>query len=301
MSDFLNVKEKYFDYVLVDGLWEFHRNYHVMRYLSNGKIKTGGIFGVLKDLISIRKRYVTKFRRIYILWDSTGYKKKEKLKSYKANRAKLKDSFFQQLKLLKELLTYLGIPQITVKRIEADDLAHYFVTKKYKDKKILLFAKDSDWVKLLNKNVFMMSKMNEVQDKKSVDEKLGFDCRKILIFKSIVGDKKDNVFGVSYLNRKQLNKIINKAGSLTDTFKICNVLKKVEKYKKFKKISEKILEHEKLIKRNYNLLNYVRIKDEEVNIDLGLNDFNLFEKLSKKLKLKSIIKMYKLYNKGGKI
>jgi len=113
-------------------------------------------------------------------------------------------------------------------------------------KKILLVSSDKDWFQMMeNNNDVYILQNNIVYNKKEIERRDELNIDKYCIFKSIVGSKKNNIIGISRMNKRFVWELIKKADDINDIF--CLNLRNNINY-------DKILENESLIRKNYELV-----------------------------------------------
>jgi 5'-3' exonuclease len=234
-------------HLLIDANNCFHRH----NFTSNLTLPTGekisGVFGVFKEVTSLVAKYNP--TNVVVVWDrGKSAKKLELYPDYKAsrkekNQEELENMIFQ-MKVVKELLNFLPIRQIAVKNIEADDVIG-FLAKKLEGRKIIA-STDTDFYQLINDSTIIVSSRKGIiqeLDRKAINEKLGFNVEKYIIYKSLIGDSSDNIKGVSGIGKIKAIKYINK-----------------------EPIKETV--DKELLKRNYKLIKLAALldKDDLLNI-----------------------------------
>jgi len=201
MKDFIKKNdENNYDIVLVDYLNLYYKYSWVFRNLSVKGNQTGCIYGFYSLIKNIKAKYNPK--KIIICQDSYNNFRKSESSDYKSDRNKKAESFWIQDKILKKSLTYYSneIIQASSVGYEADDIAAYFVNK-YKDKKILLYSSDTDWLTLLiNDNIKVFRKINKTTkafNKQEIEEyileKFGIELECFNLFSILNGVAHNNV------------------------------------------------------------------------------------------------------------
>lgn len=245
----MNIKDEInknnFDLILIDAMNYVRKYDWVMKdFVTSTGIKTGIIYGILNFVCSLRKRY--KNSSIIFCWDSSPSKKKSLDCDYKANRKHLDmNDFWKQIRELKLLLSFFNIIQYYAEGYEADDIAAK-ISKEETGKKILLVSSDKDWFQMMeNNNDVYILQNNIIYNKKEIERRDELNIDKYCIFKSIVGSKKNNIIGISRMNKRFVWELIKKADDINDIF--CLNLRNNINY-------DKILENESLIRKNYELV-----------------------------------------------
>jgi len=219
---------------------------------------------VLTAFLSQIRKVITEIKPQYliIIWDTQEQTQKHKDHDfYKANRIKnysnFEDSPFHHLENIKKLLQILHITNIEIKGFEADEIiataAHKFNSKSNKNQ-TYIFSNDLDFYQLLSNNVSLVNikrKEINVVTPKWLMENLGIRSDKYVLFKSLTGDRADNIRGIPNIGAKRAAKIINK-----------DIKFDFEKFYKILEINKK------LITLNTNL-----------KIDFDFNNFDLMDNI----------------------
>lgn len=265
------ISKNNFDFILIDAMNYVRKYDWVMKDIkTNAGVKTGIIYGILNFVCSLKIKY--KKSSIVFCWDSSPSKKKSLDCDYKANRKHLDMSdLWRQIRELKLLLSFFNVIQYYAEGYEADDVAAK-ISKEKTGKKILLVSSDKDWFQMMedNDNVFILQN-NIIYNKREIEKRDEINIDKYCIFKSIVGSKKNNINGISRMNKKFVWGLMKRVNSIDDIF--CLNLRNNMNY-------NKILESEVLIKKNYKL---VRLLDSGFKIQ-EIERINDKRKLLTKLK-----------------
>ena len=219
-----------YDMLLIDADMMAHRQYHAYKKqqlsteLSGQLIETGMLFGTLKTLITLQRRYDPK--KIIFLYDDQECFRKQISSEYKSNRGEKSESFLEQIRLTIGVLAFLGMRQIKAENYEADDLIATWVTQRiYDNEKTLIVSTDKDLYCLLNNNVDMLlhnpkQRLFTTQDFK---DRFGIDNSSFPIFLGLTGDKTDCIMGLKGYGPKTATKlIIESSGNIKTIIKQLN-------------------------------------------------------------------------------
>ena len=173
--------------------------------------------------------------RIIITADqgSSSYRK-ALLPEYKGNRQELRDKqteeeaeaflrFFEEYTSALEFMKAQGLLVLQYDKIEADDIAAY-VTKILPDHKIWLISTDHDWDLLINENVsrWAYTTRNEFRLDNWYDAKDHLVSPELFIsYKCLVGDKGDNIPGITQVGPKRAAALIEDYGDVFDIYDAC--------------------------------------------------------------------------------
>ncbi|MBJ8326127.1 DNA polymerase I [Streptococcus pacificus] len=146
----------------------------------------------------------------------------EMFSDYKAGRAKTPDEFREQFPFIKEMLTALGIKYYELDRYEADDIigtldklaengeVFYDVTIVSGDKDLIQLTDDNTVVEISKKGV---SEFEEFTPDYLMT-KMGITPTQFIDLKALMGDKSDNIPGVTKIGEKTGLKLLLEHGSL---------------------------------------------------------------------------------------
>src|SRR5437762_9766451 len=128
--------------------------------LTCGGMETQAAFGIIKTLRTALME--TPDYNPFVLWDGRAEWRFKLHPEYKNKRSDtpekvaMKESYAKQKPFIERLLSTLGVRQMTAYKMEADDLAGYFVHKLSADPSNMvgLLSGDGDWVQLVRRNVW---------------------------------------------------------------------------------------------------------------------------------------------------
>lgn len=255
--------------------------YGKIMHTSTG-IYTNAIYGFMRTLIKIIK--MQKPSHIAVAWDiSRNTFRREIDKDYKGTRNETPEPLKDQFKLCQEILKEMNIMQFMDSRYEADDFCGSLSTKFENEIPVRILTKDNDYLQLVTKNtrlwlmftteekangLFKKYKLNKddynIPDKafelteKLVKEEFGIKPCQVPDLKSLVGDKSDNIKGVSGVGEASAVPLISYYGSVE---KLYEAIENLDKAKE-KEIKE-LWKSELSIKRSP--LNYLlKTSDTEI-------------------------------------
>ena len=241
--------------LIVDGMNTFIRSFVTIQSINPKGHHIGGLTGFLKSVAyNIRILDPT---RVIIVWDGKGSSTNRKNidSNYKATRGHRRitnwqvfddleeeyDSMQSQVERVKDYLGCLPVINITMDKLEADDVMAY-MAKKFAENgnKATIVSSDRDFLQLIRPNLEVYSpikkKMFTVDNIKT---ELGVLPDNYNIVKALLGDNSDNLPGIKGLGIKTVQKEFPKL--LTDTdvtldyiYKICE--EKMDDKKIFPKI-----------------------------------------------------------------
>ena len=240
---------------------------------STGK-EIKGLVGFLGSI----KKIADKFNpySIVVIFDSET-SKDTNLKihnDYKANRKDFsnvleEDNPFSQLPLIQSALDFLSINYLEVEKNEADDyIASLIKNNMSDDYEYIIVSNDTDFIQLIDNNVFLYvlkGKNSILYNKELIVDKYQVEPSKFALYKSLVGDKSDNIDGVKGIGPLTASKLL-KYDSIEDYIlnnigRISNILKdnklKIERNIKLITLNKKINTSEiKISKLSTKIYNY---------------------------------------------
>lgn len=191
--------------------------------LSHNGMSTSAVHGALSSLIKIMYEY-DRCTPI-ILWDGAAQWRKDLYPDYKGQRANsqekanIRADYSRQSKIIKRIISAMGIPQMLHEDMEADDLAGLIIRSLDPNKyEILMVSSDHDWWQGLADNTAWYSHKTKefltIEDLKSDRVKDGpFDSPEHFIeCKSLVSDSSDSITGIHGVGMKTAKKILAKLG-----------------------------------------------------------------------------------------
>ena len=194
---------------LLDGYALIYRSYFAFirkPLLAPDGHNSSAVFGFFRTLLSLFKSYDPELFAVILDSASPTFRHK-RYPDYKATREKAPQDLHAQVPIIKEILTAMGIRQITCEGFEADDIiASYATNAKTEGRDCYIISGDKDLMQLVGSGVYSL-----VPDKASgyaemgpaeVSEKFGVPPQQILDYLALIGDSSDNIPGVRGIGPK---------------------------------------------------------------------------------------------------
>jgi DNA polymerase-1 len=277
--------------LIVDALNTFMRSYAAIPTLDEDGNHIGGMAGFMKSLgFAIRSFKPT---RVVLVFDGKGgsQRRRKIYKEYKANRkppTRLNRSYDMttdeqerenmkwQLVSLVEMVECLPVSILALDHIEADDTIAYFselVTKNGGNS--IIYSTDKDFLQMVNENV----KLYNPVKKKTFDidvvlETYGVHPNNFVFYRSLLGDKSDNIDGIKGAGEKTVLKYIPELADANTEVNLDLVEQKYADIKKKPKLVENILDNTSIVNRNLELMN---LRDVNINIDAKMKILHKYE------------------------
>lgn len=218
--------------VIIDGMSIFYRGFFAMPGLSlPDGTPTGGVFGFASIAIEVIKQLKPDY--VAVAWDvknTSTHKRREIFNDYKAGRQKPPQEFYDQIPILHQMLEAFGWPLYELENYEADDIMGTFSEiASDKNIKTCIVTGDYDMLQLLNNNVsvYITKKGSELLkfDEPAFEQKYGVKVSQFVDYKALVGDKSDNIPGVTGVGPKAAEKLLNQFSNLEKIYENLDVQK----------------------------------------------------------------------------
>lgn len=213
-----------------------------------------GTLGFVGALIKIIQ--MTSPTHIAVFFDGEHKNKRtELLADYKANRKDYsempeEENPFSQLKDVFNALTYMKICYKEITDLEADDIIAAYVNKYSGKLKIVISSFDSDFFQLINGNTQILRYRGEktvLCGTEYVKDKFNIMPCQYADFKSLTGDKADNIKGAEKIGAKTAASLINQFGNLESIIENAEFIAKPS-------IRNSVIKNADRLKINYKLI-----------------------------------------------
>lgn len=243
--------------LLVDGNYYAYRSFFAIRGLSNSKGEpTNAIFGFVKAIRRMIQHLSPDFAAV--CWD-TGLplRRVELQPTYKQHRAEMPDDMAPQLPFIRELVTQMGLHNLSLPDTEADDLmASYACAAHQEDICSVLATNDKDLLSLVDDcvSIYSTAKADLTPPEEfallgveAITRKWGVPPPRILDVLALSGDASDNIAGVPGVGPKTATTLILEAGSVESLLENVAALPNV-------KLRDKIAAAESQIRQNCEMV-----------------------------------------------
>jgi DNA polymerase-1 len=187
-----------------------------------------------------------------------------------------KENMKWQLVSLVEMVECLPVSILALDNIEADDAIAYFselVTKNGGNS--IIYSTDKDFLQMVNENVKLYNPVKKKTfDVNIVLETYGVHPNNFVFYRSLLGDKSDNIDGIKGAGEKTVLKYIPELAESTIEVNLDLIEQKYTDIKKKPKLVENILDNTSIVNRNLQLMN---LHDVDINIDAKMKILNKFE------------------------
>ena len=229
--------------LLVDGSSYLYRAYHALPPLETS---SGQPTGAIKGVVSMLKRLHADYpdSPIIVVFDAKGPTFRDSMyANYKAHRPPMPDELRSQIEPLHAIVTALGFPLLCEPGVEADDVIGTLAKQaSAQGRKVVVSTGDKDMAQLVDDQITLVNTMSDtVLDPAGVRAKYGFDPDKMIDFLALMGDKVDNIPGVSGVGEKTALGLIQGIGGLEDIYRNLDRLKDLP-IRGAKSLAEKLIE-----------------------------------------------------------
>lgn len=181
-------------------------------------LNTSAVFGFTNILLwLLEKENPDYFAAVFDLKEPTFRHKA--YPAYKATREKMPDDMAASLPYIDEVVEALGLPHLSLKGYEADDVIGTLVHRARGEKiEAYIVSGDKDFMQLIGPGVRLYNTRKPddlmVVDEAGVKEKFGVKPEQVIDVLALMGDASDNVPGVPGVGEKTAQALIQEYGSL---------------------------------------------------------------------------------------
>jgi len=221
-----HLRERNSRVLIIDGLNTFIRSWTTNPTMNEDGDHTGGVIGSLKS-IGYQIREFNPTRCIVTFDGKDGSQSRKKIhEGYKAGREKnrfrvnrqyqgMMDeeeerlSMKQQFIWLNDILDYLPVSTMIYDGIEADDTIAYLTKHNESDlgNEVVIVSTDKDFLQLVSDKVKVFSPTKKkLYDRQMVFDEYGIWPENLLLYRTLDGDKSDNIPGIKGCGIKTLLK-----------------------------------------------------------------------------------------------
>ncbi len=202
--------------LLVDGSNYLFRAYHALPPLTTSR---GEPSGALKGFCGMLKNVKTLIKPDFAacVFDAPGKNfRHETYPEYKANRPPMPDELRRQIEPIMEMVKLEGWPLLQISGVEADDVLATLAKKgEALGWEVFIATGDKDLAQVVNDQVKLVNTMtHEILDADKVLEKYGVRPDEIIDYLALMGDKVDNVPGITKCGKVTAAKWIAQYGSI---------------------------------------------------------------------------------------
>lgn len=205
---------------LIDGSSFLYRAYYALRQLHTSKgISVNAVYGFCRMIKKVINTFAP--QNMILIWDSKGKTQRHEIyEAYKATRQAPPNDLFEQKEYIKKFADLIGFKQLEQAGVEADDLIYSAADDLQKTgHDVIIISSDKDLYQLLSNHIFIFDPFKEeIIDKTSYEEKLGYPIYKLPFYFALLGDASDNIPGVKGIGKKGAEDLVKQFESLEDLY-----------------------------------------------------------------------------------
>lgn len=197
---------------MIDGHALAYRTYYALTrgsstaFLTREGEPTAGVFGFTSVLLRILEQEHPDY--LVVVFDTGRTFRDDLFPQYKGTREKMPDDLVIQMARVRQIVDAFDIPRLEMEGYEADDVLGSVARQAAQEGLgVKIITGDRDLLQLVNDRIIVNLPGRSLADAKDyfpqdVVEYLGIPPRQVVDFKALVGDKSDNIPGVSGIGEK---------------------------------------------------------------------------------------------------
>ncbi len=197
---------------LIDGHALAYRTYYALTrgsssaFITRSGEPTAGVFGFTSVLLRILEQERPDY--IAVAFDTGKTFRDDIFPEYKGTREKMPEDLQLQIERLRQLVDAFNIPRLEMENYEADDVLGSIAQQAVKQGLgVKIITGDRDLLQLVNERIIVNlpgKSLSDARDYMAQDvlEYMGVRPDQIVDFKALVGDKSDNIPGVTGIGEK---------------------------------------------------------------------------------------------------
>lgn len=282
--------------ILVDGSSYLYRAFFASQQAdlrTSTGLPSGAVRVMANMMRSLRKQYPD--CHVAVVFDAKGKTFRDDIyPEYKANRASMPDDLRSQVAPIHQMIKAMGFPFLMVEGVEADDVIGTLARQATeKQLPVLISTGDKDMAQLVSDHVTLIDTMKDVKtDREGVIEKFGVPPELIIDYLALMGDKVDNIPGMTGVGEKTALALLQGIGSIDE---IAANLDKVAAlgFRGSKTFADKFREQEEQVRLSYVLATIktdVVLEQSLEELQLGPIDKEALLAVYREYELRNLIK-----------
>ncbi|WP_324045486.1 DNA polymerase I [Aeromonas caviae] len=282
--------------ILVDGSSYLYRAFFASQQAdlrTSTGLPSGAVRVMANMMRSLRKQYPD--CHVAVVFDAKGKTFRDDIyPEYKATRASMPDDLRSQVAPIHQMIKAMGFPFLMVEGVEADDVIGTLARQATeKQLPVLISTGDKDMAQLVSDHVTLIDTMKDVKtDREGVIEKFGVPPELIIDYLALMGDKVDNIPGMTGVGEKTALALLQGIGSIDE---IAANLDKVAAlgFRGSKAFADKFREQEEQVRLSYLLATIktdVALEQSLEELQLGPIDKEALLAVYREYELRNLIK-----------
>ncbi len=212
--------------VLIDGHSILNRAFFGLPDLTNSQgLHTNAVYGFLNILFKILEEEKPNYLAVAFDVKAPTFRH-QMFDGYKGTRKPMADELRQQVPVMKEMLTKMGVPIVELPGFEADDLLGTIaVMGESKGMEVSIVSGDRDLLQLATEHIQIRIPKTkktgtEIENyyAKDVVERYMVSPKEFIDVKALMGDTSDNISGVPGIGEKTASALIEKYKSIEEVY-----------------------------------------------------------------------------------
>lgn len=210
-------------FIIFDGNALLHRAYHALPPLTT---KDGTLVNAAYGFASIFLKVLKELKPQYV---AVTFDRKEPtfrhkaFKEYKAQREKKPQELYDQIPIIKDIVSAFGVHVFEAKGFEADDVIGTLTKRAEEQVDCIIVTGDLDALQLISEHtqVYTLRKGltdTVMYDEAAVEERYGLKPGQLVEYRALKGDPSDNIPGVHGIGEKTAAILIQKFGSIAELY-----------------------------------------------------------------------------------
>lgn len=208
--------------VLIDGHSILNRAFYGVPLLSNAKgLHTNAVYGFLNILFKILEEEKPQYLAVAFDVKAPTFRH-ELYSAYKGTRKPMPEELREQVPVLKQVLTAMGIEICEKAGLEADDILGTLAKRSEREGlEVSLVSGDRDLLQIASEHIRIRipktkGARTEIEDyyAKDVKERYGVSPLQFIELKALMGDTADNIPGVPKVGEKTATALMTEYGSI---------------------------------------------------------------------------------------
>src|SRR3989304_722336 len=199
---------------LIDGHALAYRTYFALTRGTPGSFTTrsgeptAGVFGFTSVLLRILEQEQDRLGYLAVAFDTGKTFRDAIFPDYKGTREKMPDDLRSQIERIRQLVDAFGIPRLEMEGYEADDILGSAARQAAEQGiYVKIITGDRDLLQLVNERIVVNLPGKTLADSKDytssdVLDYLGVRPTQVVDLKALIGDKSDNIPGVTGIGEK---------------------------------------------------------------------------------------------------
>ncbi len=202
--------------LIIDSSYLIFRSFFAFPNLTFNERPLGAFYGYVKTILKLINQYNPE--HLFITGDLPEPTWRHKiLESYKAGRPELDPNLILQFPMISEWAKQISSQYLVSSGYEADDII-YNLAEHYSNEnqlnKIIIFSSDKDLYQILTKENVYFVRGDNLYGAKEFRNEFNLEPSQWVDYKAIIGDKSDNLKGVTGIGPKGASELLQKSQNI---------------------------------------------------------------------------------------